>query len=85
MRKLIVSGAIALAALTAGAMAIAAESEEHPPHRHWHFAGPFGTFDRAAAQRGYQVYYRDPDPTFCPAPAGSGFNVSNALRVSWGG
>ncbi len=56
MRKLIVSGAIALAALTAGAMAIAAESEEHPPHRHWHFAGPFGTFDRAAAQRGYQVY-----------------------------
>ncbi len=56
MRKLIVSGAIALAALTAGAMALAAESEGHPPHRHWHFAGPFGTFDRAAAQRGYQVY-----------------------------
>jgi hypothetical protein len=37
------------------------------------------------AQRGYQVYYRDPNPSFCPAPVGSGFNVSNALRVNWGG
>src|SRR5258708_38621908 len=56
MRNLIVPGPLALAALTAGAVAIAAESQEHPPHRHWHFQGPFGTFDRAAAQRGYQVY-----------------------------
>ena len=23
---------------------------------HWHFQGPFGTYDRAAAQRGFQVY-----------------------------
>jgi ubiquinol-cytochrome c reductase cytochrome c1 subunit len=23
---------------------------------HWHFKGPFGTYDRAAAQRGYQIY-----------------------------
>jgi len=56
MRKILVSGAIALAALTAGAVAIAAESEVHPPHMHWHFQGPFGTYDRASAQRGYQVY-----------------------------
>jgi cytochrome c1 len=62
MRKTIVSAAIAVAALTAGAVAIAAEtvtaseSEQKPPHRHWHFEGPFGTYDRAAAQRGYQVY-----------------------------
>lgn len=55
MRKFLVSGAIALAALTAGAVAIAA-STVHPPHRHWHFQGPFGTYDRAAAQRGFQVY-----------------------------
>lgn len=55
MRKFLVSGAIALAALTAGAVAIAA-SAVHPPHRHWHFQGPFGTYDRAAAQRGFQVY-----------------------------
>ena len=62
MRKTIVSAAIAVTALTAGAVAIAAEtvtaseSDQHPPHRHWHFDGPFGTYDRAAAQRGYQIY-----------------------------
>jgi ubiquinol-cytochrome c reductase cytochrome c1 subunit len=56
MRKLIVSGALALVALTAGAAAIAAGSEVHPKHMHWHFKGPFGTYDRAAAQRGFQVY-----------------------------
>ena len=56
-RKFMVSGAIALAALATGAVAIAAGTEEHPPHKHWHFQGPFGTYDRAAAQRGYQVYH----------------------------
>jgi len=56
MRKFLVSGAIALAALAAGAVAIAAESTVHPKHMHWHFQGPFGTYDRAAAQRGFQVY-----------------------------
>lgn len=58
MRKLIVSGAIALAALVAGtgAVVLAAGTEVHPKHQHWHFQGPFGTYDRAAAQRGYQVY-----------------------------
>jgi len=33
--------------------------------------------------RYYQVYYRDPDPTFCPPPAGDFFNVSNGLVVVW--
>ncbi len=62
MRKTIVSAALALASLGAGAMAVSAESvsaseaEQHPPQLHWHFEGPFGTYDRAAAQRGYQVY-----------------------------
>src|SRR3954464_1523109 len=56
MRKLILSGALALAALTAGAVAIAAESTAPLKHQHWHFTGPFGTFDRASAQRGFQVY-----------------------------
>ncbi len=55
-RNLLVSGAIALASFTVGTVAIAAGGTEHPPHRHWHFQGPFGTFDRAAAQRGFQVY-----------------------------
>lgn len=27
-----------------------------PEHHHFHFSGPFGTFDRGALQRGYQVY-----------------------------
>ena len=56
MRRLLVSGAIAVAALAAGAVAIAAESEPELKHQHWHFEGPFGTYDRAAAQRGFQVY-----------------------------
>jgi len=25
-------------------------------HQHWHFSGPFGTYDREALQRGFQVY-----------------------------
>ena len=57
MRKIFVSGAIAVAALASGAIAIAAETEAPLKHQHWHFQGPFGTYDRAAAQRGYQVYH----------------------------
>ena len=56
MRKLLVTGAIALASLATAAVAVAAGDTPHPPHRHWHFQGPFGTYDRAAAQRGYQIY-----------------------------
>ena len=56
MRRTIVSAAIALAALGLGAVAIAAESTPPLKHQHWHFTGPFGTYDRASAQRGYQVY-----------------------------
>lgn len=47
-----------LAALLAAAPAYA--QHEHGevtlPKTPWGFAGPFGTFDRAAAQRGFQVY-----------------------------
>jgi ubiquinol-cytochrome c reductase cytochrome c1 subunit len=45
----------AFAGLLLAAPAIAQEAAE-PPHQSWSFDGPFGTFDRAAAQRGYQVY-----------------------------
>ena len=34
--------------------------------------------------RFYQVYYRDPNATFCPAPSGNTFNISSALSVLWG-
>ncbi len=62
MRKALSTAAIALVASAAGAVAVGAESvsafetDNTPPKLHWHFEGPFGTYDRAAAQRGYQVY-----------------------------
>lgn len=37
----------------------------------------------AGARRVYQAYYRDPAPAFCMSPAGSTFNLSNALLVAW--
>jgi len=53
----------AAAALIVGLAAPAARAEdEHShempslPRQAWSFSGPFGTFDRAAAQRGFQVY-----------------------------
>jgi hypothetical protein len=36
------------------------------------------------AVRVYQVYYRDPSLTFCPATLGDTFNVSNAIAVARG-
>jgi hypothetical protein len=36
------------------------------------------------AARVYQVYYRDPNPSFCPSPPGGTFNVSNGIAVTWG-
>jgi choice-of-anchor B domain-containing protein len=38
----------------------------------------------ANGMRSYQVYYRDPIPSFCPNPPGSTFNISNGMRVAWG-
>jgi Tol biopolymer transport system component len=38
---------------------------------------PFG------ATRIYQVYYRDPNASFCPDPQGGTFNVSNAAAIVW--
>jgi len=42
--------------LTALAGAEAAGEAPTPPSRDWSFDGIFGTFDRASAQRGFQVY-----------------------------
>jgi hypothetical protein len=33
--------------------------------------------------RFYQVYYRDPSPTYCPAPTGNTWNLTNAVRIVW--
>lgn len=50
---------ISLAALTSFGMAapaFAAGKVEHPEKMPWSFAGPFGKFDMAQVQRGFQVY-----------------------------
>ncbi|MBI3453267.1 MAG: cytochrome c1 [Rhodospirillales bacterium] len=54
MRKLVFA-LVASATLVASTAAFAAEAAA-PPSQSWSFSGVFGTFDRAAAQRGYQVY-----------------------------
>lgn len=33
--------------------------------------------------RNYQVYYRDSNPTYCPAPTGGTFNASGAVAILW--
>src|SRR6267154_3864521 len=52
--------AIALALIAAlvlvGGSARAQEEAPTPPRQHWSFNGVFGTYDRAALQRGFQVY-----------------------------
>jgi ubiquinol-cytochrome c reductase cytochrome c1 subunit len=49
--------AAALALLVSGA-AHAQEEPPAPPRQEWSFNGVFGTFDRAALQRGFQVYQK---------------------------
>lgn len=50
------AGLSAIAVLALPGAALAATKGKHPEHQHWHHAGPFGTFDRAAMQRGFHVY-----------------------------
>ena len=48
---------VALVAVLGTTSAFAAGGKaEKVIHNHWHFSGPFGTFDQDALQRGYQVY-----------------------------
>lgn len=55
MRILRLAAAAALIGCLA-APAFAAEAPIEIPHQKWSFSGMFGTYDRAAAQRGFQVY-----------------------------
>jgi ubiquinol-cytochrome c reductase cytochrome c1 subunit len=48
--------AAAVLALIAAVPVARAAEDAAPPHQHWSFQGLFGTYDRAALQRGYQVY-----------------------------
>ena len=57
MRKLVVTVAASAALLAAfAASPVRAQEEEKLPSPGWSFDGPFGTFDPAARQRGFQVY-----------------------------
>lgn len=53
--KKILSSLMVAGALFAGAPAQAAESVA-PPQMHWPHHGAFGTYDKAALQRGFQIY-----------------------------
>ncbi len=53
-RTLIIAAAASL--LGVSAASAAAGKAKDPEHHHWHFDGPFGTFDKDALQRGYQVF-----------------------------
>ena len=51
--------ALALACSLLGLSAASAVAEEEgpvPPRQKWSFSGPFGTWDKAQLQRGFQVY-----------------------------
>ncbi len=55
-RALLVAASLALAVPSLPVLA-AGGGEHHPlPKQHWHFDGVFGTYDRAALQRGFKVY-----------------------------
>ncbi len=51
------AAALVAAALLAPVSAMAAGGNTlELKHNHWHFAGPFGSYDKEAMQRGFQVY-----------------------------
>jgi ubiquinol-cytochrome c reductase cytochrome c1 subunit len=57
MRPISLAAAVAVIGALSAAPLRAQEAEMPPlPKENWSFQGPFGTFDRAAAQRGFQVY-----------------------------
>jgi ubiquinol-cytochrome c reductase cytochrome c1 subunit len=55
MKRALLRGGLAAALLWTGP-SLGATDGHAIPHRHWSFDGLFGTFDRAAVQRGFQVY-----------------------------
>jgi ubiquinol-cytochrome c reductase cytochrome c1 subunit len=52
LRSLLIGGALALA-VSAGAMA---QEIPEPAKQDWSFYGPFGSYDQASLQRGFQIY-----------------------------
>ncbi len=56
MKKTLFLGLASALALSLASPADAAGYAKQPKDVEWSFSGPFGTFDRAAMQRGFQVY-----------------------------
>jgi ubiquinol-cytochrome c reductase cytochrome c1 subunit len=56
LKSLGTAAALLLSAGLGFQAAQAAEGQPEPPAQNWSFSGFFGTFDRASAQRGFQVY-----------------------------
>jgi ubiquinol-cytochrome c reductase cytochrome c1 subunit len=57
LKQYIVAATVAFIAALGGSTEPARAAEAPPvPSQNWSFQGVFGTFDRAAAQRGFQVY-----------------------------
>ena len=56
MRVLAAAAILAVFGAGMGAACTAKKACRRSPRPHWSFSGPFGTYDRAAAQRGFQVY-----------------------------
>jgi ubiquinol-cytochrome c reductase cytochrome c1 subunit len=56
MRALKLAAIGLVSAGLAFALPALAQDEEPLPQQHWSWQGPFGTYDLAAAQRGFQVY-----------------------------
>jgi cytochrome c1 len=48
--------AFALAASLSAVTVQVASAEDAPPRQTWSFSGPFGTYDQAQLQRGFQIY-----------------------------
>jgi len=55
-RTALVAGVVAATATIGLSSANAAGEVVHPPEHHWSFSGLFGTYDRAALRRGFEVY-----------------------------
>ena len=56
LKRLVVAAVTSTALLAGVGTALAAGGAKEPKEHHFSFEGPFGTFDRAALQRGFQVY-----------------------------
>lgn len=56
MLKRLLSVAFVLAAGFSGTSFAAGDAVKDYKHGHWHWTGPFGSYDKAQLQRGYQVY-----------------------------